>query len=1230
MPKIRTYLHPNVATILTTMVLAPGLGLAQQASSSSASAADDEIVQLSPFEVIASEDNSGYRTTATLAGNRLNTDIKDLGTSLSIYNAQFLKDIGATDNQSLLKYTLGTEIGGVQGNYSGSGGGTAPDRDNSYLNPSSSNRVRGLVAADNTRDLYLSSIPWDGYNVDAVDLQRGPNAILFGQGSPSGVINTRTKQARFRDSNEVSLRVDQYGSLRGTVDFNRVLLKDELAIRFDAVNSRAKFKQEPAFENFNREYFAVRYEPQFLKKGIARTIIKADAEIGVSNSNRPRNMPPGDRITPWFTALNQKLYNVAWMNDGNLDIPGRGDAVQTGFGNVSNPNYQPWINTNFGNNYYGGAEVFFMPGTTTPVLSQVLIPNAYLGINSLGVRDGNIGGLLPAQPHGIRGYRDWALATNQPFASLTKDKFITNTNIFDFYNHLIDGDVKREWSNFKTYDVSLSQTFFDDSMGFDVGYHEESYTGGSYSPLVGGNADIMIDYNSVWADGSNQPGVAWGTDGTKNPGVGRAFVQLGNGKGQTTTDRDSLRATGFISHDFTKHSENWMLRLLGMHTVTGMASTDYYHAYSQNWSTARFTGSYFAHPMWKGTKDANGPLWADFVPWRTLYLSDSLVGKNLNQNLGLRAPGADPDLGSSLTLRYFDPTWTATSVNPADPWYNQSSAAGPNGPSLSTQAENPANYKGWVTQNVPLLRDTNGTNRDLLTSTRNWDNRRNKAYAFVWQGKFWDNSIIGTAGIRHDEVFQDQSKWDIQNSPDRGSGDPALVVPINSSLGPIKQDSRSWGVVGHLSHLPWVSKFAKRLPVEVSLTYNRSDNFQTGQVYTDYFGQQLPLPKGKTKDMGIVIATKDGRYSFKVNKFESSVSNNPSSFLQFWNYGNNVGIYAQAWSQFKYNYETRSNPSSTRYGNNIISDLPVPTAGAPNAKWSVDYQPLNGQTQAQAEAQEVAVITAWDQWLKDMGPLAQTMGKAWGFDWANDLTESGLSSFRLSSDLVAKGYEFELNAQITDSWRLTANASRIESTLSNIGQTPVPPGGPANIKTQIDYLLDFDRRLNETAMGDLRIWGGGSSATARENWNGFADGDLKARLAEQGTVVPENRLWHINLITTYDFKEGRLKGWSVGGAARYQSASTLGYTPVQHRNPDYISYDLSKPYRDSSETNFDVWVGYNRKLFHDKINWRIQLNIANVGVGNELLPVTVQPDGTPAAYRIRPPQQVFLTNTFNF
>lgn len=1217
MPKIRTCRNPRAA-LTAAILLTPSVIWAQQANAPSD--IDDETIVLSPFEVSASNE-IGYATATTLAGTRLSTELKDLGTSLSIYNQAFLNDIGATSNETLLTYTLGTETGGIYGNYSGTGGGTSPNL-NASLNPSSNNRVRGLVSADNTRDLYLTSIPWEGYNIEAVDLQRGPNAILFGQGSPGGVINTRTKQATYRNSNEVSVRFDEYGSARASVDFNRVLLPDELALRFSAVANQSKFQQKEAFDDFHREWLAVRYEPKFLKRGNARTIIKIDAEIGDGDSNRPRTTPPVDRITPWFTDLNQKLYNVAWMNEGTWTIPGRGDAVQSTSGIGDNPNFEPWVATNFGSNFYTGTLVTFLPGSTSPALAMGVNPVTYTGIDSLGQRDGTIGGLAPSQPRGIRTYRDWATATNQPFASLVKNKHIIDPNIFDFYNHMLDGDIKREWFNFHTYDIQLSQTFFNDKVGFDVGYHNERYISGGYNPVA---QELHIDYNEVMPDGTNTP-TSWYLDGTRNPGAGRAFVQVGNGVSDSTTDRSSLRATAFATHDFAAgRKDNWLTRTLGSHTLTGMASRDTYDRFARSWQAFAYTGAYYNHPMFQLTKDTNSRNWPDFYPTRAVYLGESLVGKSLGQNLGLSAP-SNPVLGDTLQLRYFDPTWApAPGVNPNDPWLNgvtyQNGVAEA---SMSTQSENPANYVGWATREVQLMHADNDLNRDLLTMTRNWDERVNDAYAFVWQAKMLNNAIVATAGWRHDEVMNTTTDWQLQNSPNRGSSDPALVVPTVTKLGPIERDSKSWGMVVHFGQLPFVSDWMKNSPIDISASYNRSANFQTGQIFRDYWGQQLPLPEGKTEDWGVVLATKDGKYSLKVNKFESSVKNNTSTSVQYWNYGNNVGIYAQAWSQFKYNHEVKNNPASPRHGNNVISDLPVPTPEAPNVKWTVDYQPLNGQTLEQAQAEEIAVIAAWDQWLAEMAPLPQLMGEAWGFNWADDLTESPVSEFRFTSDMVAKGYEIELNAQITDNWRFTLNASRIKSVMDNLGQSPAPGGK----MTMIDYLLDFDRRLNETIMGDLRIWGGGSTSNARENWNGYANGDLKARLAEQGTVVPENRLWHWNAITNYDFREGRLRGWNVGGAARYHSAATLAYKPVQ--NPGYISYDLNSPYKDDNELVFDAWVGYRRKILDGKVDWRTQLNVQNIGVGNELVPVTVQPDGTPALYRIRASQRFFITSTFSF
>lgn len=1181
--------------------------------------AEEEIFELSPFEVNA-DDNNGYVTTTTLAGNRLATDLKDLGTSLSVYNTQFMKDIGATDQKTLLQYTLGTEVGGILGNYSGSGGGAEPNTGAAYGNPQSENRVRGLVGADNTRDLFLTNIPWDGYNIDAADIQRGPNAILFGQGSAGGVINTRTKQANYRNSGEFSLRVDQYGSLRGSLDVNRVLLEDELAVRFAAVNNAAKFQQEPSFEDFNRQFLALRYEPKSLNGGESRTIIKLNGEIGSSTSNRPRNMPPKDYITPWFD-IGTPTYNLAWLKDNNFQLdPRRGDAVQQDFDQNLNPNYKQIIGiggSRYAGGYFGGPVFQYEAGSSTPVMAMTFNPNMYLGIGSDGERDGWINGNAPAGPVGISGYREYAQATGVPFASLTKDKFLSDPSVFNFYDYMLDGDVKRESYDFDSFDASLSQTFFKDKVGFDIGFHKESYESGWYDPV---RNDLHIDVQSRWTDGTNTA-AGWYEDGTPNIGAGRPLVAVGNRESRSVADRKSMRATAFATHDFADQGDgNWLMRLLGQHTITGMASRDDAFRYGQSWLKETIIGDYYNHDMFEQTRREQSRFAGEFQPFRVMYVGPNLQGKTLGQDFGIRGSSVAPQIGNTTTLRYFDSTWIADGVDPADPWTNYVIPAG----IQSTQAENPANYRGWVNEEVQLMTDNTDANREYLTANRDWDDRYNKTKAFVWQGKFWDDSIVATAGVRWDDVGQTVTRWDRQHP----TADPTQIPNQVSEVGPfLDEKSKSWGVVAHFDALPLIGDWAKRLPVSISASYNTSENFQTGQIFRDYFGQDLPLPEGETEDIGVIVATRDNKFSARLNKFKSAVKNNNQGFMQFWNYGNNIGIMNEAYHQIKHNYEDRKQPGSIRHGDNIISDLNPPTNEDPNRKYEFDFRPAPDQTQAEAEALEVAAINAWDQWLTEMAPLPQAFAEAWSFAWdGSDFDLEGFD-FRFTEELVAEGYELELQAQLTDSWRLTLNASRIKSTRDNIGQT-MAPGGEMTV---MEYMLDFDRRLNETAMGNLRIWGAGNTNpgdTARGNWNGYADGDLKARIAEQGTVAPENRLWHANVITNYDFRDGRLKGLSIGAAARYESSLTLAYKPVQDGN--HISYDLNSPYKDEALLDFDMWVGYGREIWDDKIHWRAQVNVSNIGVGDELIPVTVQPDGTPAAWRIRPAQQISLTNTFSF
>lgn len=156
----------------------------------------EETVVLSPFEVSSSQDH-GYMATSSLAGTRINTNLSDVGAAISVVTSEFLRDTGATDNRTLLQYTAGTEVGSIQGNFINARSGNQ-DEGSTFTSPNTNTRVRGLTAADNTRNFFLTDIPWESYATDRVDIQRGPNSILFGMGSPAGIINTSTKTALYK------------------------------------------------------------------------------------------------------------------------------------------------------------------------------------------------------------------------------------------------------------------------------------------------------------------------------------------------------------------------------------------------------------------------------------------------------------------------------------------------------------------------------------------------------------------------------------------------------------------------------------------------------------------------------------------------------------------------------------------------------------------------------------------------------------------------------------------------------------------------------------------------------------------------------------------------------------------------------------------------------------------------------------------------------------------------
>jgi hypothetical protein len=139
---------------------------------------------------------------------------------------------------------------------------------------------------------------------------------------------------------------------------------------------------------------------------------------------------------------------------------------------------------------------------------------------------------------------------------------------------------------------------------------------------------------------------------------------------------------------------------------------------------------------------------------------------------------------------------------------------------------------------------------------------------------------------------------------------------------------------------------------------------------------------------------------------------------------------------------------------------------------------------------------------------------------------------------------------------------------------------------------------------------------------------LRKEILLDGGTNPEVRKWRGNLITNYRFSRGWLRGLNVGGAVRWQDKVVLGY-PVYVDDVAGPQYDVSRPYYGPRETNYDMWINYGRKI-GKRLFWTIKLNIRNLGVQEKLIPVSTQPDGSIAAWRIADPMTWTITNTFTF
>jgi hypothetical protein len=265
-----------------------------QDASNQAGAGEGNPIVLSPFQVDASQD-SGYYASNTLAGTRINSRVEDLGASITIVTKQQMIDTAALDINDVFRYEANTE--GIF-DYTASNA-ASPTTDPVQTNPATANRIRGIGTPNFTTDYFshTARIPIDAYNVGSIEITRGPNSALAGLGSPAGTVNTNLNQAMLRrDITQTQFRVDNLGAYRASLDFNRPIIRDRLAIRVDALYWNNEYPQKPSYDLTRRIYGTITYQP------FKNTTFRVKAESYREQRQTPNALTPRDAVSEWVAA----------------------------------------------------------------------------------------------------------------------------------------------------------------------------------------------------------------------------------------------------------------------------------------------------------------------------------------------------------------------------------------------------------------------------------------------------------------------------------------------------------------------------------------------------------------------------------------------------------------------------------------------------------------------------------------------------------------------------------------------------------------------------------------------------------------------------------------------------------------------------------------------------------------------------------------------------------------
>jgi outer membrane receptor protein involved in Fe transport len=246
-----------------------------------------EVVTLTPFTVTSTQDR-GYQAQSTLGGSRLRTNLKDVAAPTSAFTAEFLNDVGITNTDDLARYMLSTEYD--------FGENSAPGQNFLASSSTRSLRMRGLPGGTVAVNFFKSDFPADTFSTERIDQARGPNSILFGIGSPGGLINVTNKRALLgKNAASVAVQGRSEGGLREEADYNQAI-GDRISLRVTAMKEQRGSWRNYEFSDSERAYLTGKWRVS------PKTEFNFDLEKADLNKRTVRSITAYDAYTRWAAA----------------------------------------------------------------------------------------------------------------------------------------------------------------------------------------------------------------------------------------------------------------------------------------------------------------------------------------------------------------------------------------------------------------------------------------------------------------------------------------------------------------------------------------------------------------------------------------------------------------------------------------------------------------------------------------------------------------------------------------------------------------------------------------------------------------------------------------------------------------------------------------------------------------------------------------------------------------